>query len=135
MLADHIIEEGTLRRTGDRVSVSVRLPWYRALPLSSITDVELEVDGVPLPHDGITFTVNGRDHRLDDLPPLHTEWWYVLDSARLAGDLPAGWPTADSVAVRVRIGAYIPYLPAGPGFIKIGEQDRKTLVVGQEPAA
>ena len=36
MIADRIIEQGTLIVDGARASVEVRMPWYRALPGSCI---------------------------------------------------------------------------------------------------
>ena len=37
MIPDRIIEQGTLTTAGSRASVEVRLPWYRALPGSSVS--------------------------------------------------------------------------------------------------
>lgn len=130
MLADHIIEQGSLRRRGERLSVDIRLPWYRALPLSSITDVGLEADGVAAPTDSLTLTVNEHTYRLDELPPRFDEMWYVLDSARLEGTIPSN-AAQDDLEIRVEIGVYIPYIPAGPGFIKLTEQDLKRLTVDE----
>lgn len=124
MLPDRIIEPGTLRREGDRISVSVRIPWYRALPLSSITGVEFLVDGVPVDEASLTWTVNGETFTLAELAEHHERWWFVLDSAVLSGAAPE-LEVRDEHEVGVHIGLYIPYLPAGDRVLRIEEQDRK----------
>ena len=49
MIPDRIIEQGTLTTTGDRASVEVRIPWYRALPGSCIAGATLTIDGIAAP--------------------------------------------------------------------------------------
>lgn len=126
MLADSIIEANTLEAANGRVRVSVRMPWYRALPLSSVTGVKFAIDGIPVDSDSIRFTVNGQSYALSDLPERHDLWWYVLDSAVLEGDLPA-LENRDEHEVHVFIGLFIPYLPKADGVRAIGDQDRKTM--------
>lgn len=126
MLADSIIEPGTLEARGDRVSISVRMPWYRALPLSSITNVRVAIDGVPL--ENVTWTVNGDTYTLAELVDRWDQWWYVLDSAVIEGDRPA-LPDQDQHEVHVFIGLFIPYLPKLDGVRAIGDQDRKTMAL------
>ena len=127
MLADQILEQNTLRSTQGRVSVSVRMPWYRALPLSSITAVLLRIDGEEVPHDSIVWrTEEGESYALDELPPRHDRWWFVLDSAVIEGDLPT-LHDREEHEVHVQIGLYIPYVPSADGAPVVIEQDRKTM--------
>ncbi|OPG08980.1 hypothetical protein B1L11_27005 [Microbispora sp. GKU 823] len=126
MMPEQIIEPGTLAARGDRVRLSVRMPWYRALPLSSVADVRWMVDGAQVPRDSITWTVDGRSHRLDDLPARHDLWWYVLDSAELEGDLPALDDRAEH-RVSVTLSLYIPYITTDLGVLRIEEKDAKTM--------
>jgi hypothetical protein len=49
VIPDRIIEQGTLKVSGTRAAVEVRIPWYRALPASCIAGASLSVDGVPAP--------------------------------------------------------------------------------------
>ncbi len=128
MLADSIIEQDTLEARGDRIAVSVRMPWYRALPLSSITNVRFAVDGVTVDPGSITWTVNGDTYTLDELVERHDQWWYVLDSATLEGDRPE-LPDRELHEVHVFIGLFIPYLPKLDGVRAIGDQDRKTMAL------
>ena len=126
MLPEKILEPGSLRQREGRVSVSVRMPWYRALPLSSVTDVSLEVDGVQVPTDSLRWTLQGRSYSLDELPPRHDQWWYVLDSVTVDGELPDLDPETPH-EVHATVGLYIPYIVVGNGTLKIVEHDRKTM--------
>lgn len=130
MMPEQIIEPGTLRRRGDRVAVDVRMPWYRALPLSSVAGVRWSIDDAEVPSDSVTWTVDGDTYRLDELPPRHDRWWYVLDSVHLEGDLPAlpadeGARNEHRVAVTLEL--YIPYITTEFGVLRLEEKDVKSL--------
>ncbi len=129
MMPEQIIEKGSLISRGDRVGLSVRMPWYRALPLSSVADVDWSIDGVSVPRESITWTVDGVTRRLDQLPLRHDEWWYVLDSAHLEGDRPVldGLDDQDEHDVSVSLSLFIPYITTDFGVLKIEEKDTKTM--------
>jgi hypothetical protein len=124
MMPETIIEPGTFSAADGRVQLSVRMPWYRALPLSSIADVDWHVDGVKVPRESITWTVDGRTYRLDELPARHDLWWYVLDSAVISGKLSPG---AGDHEVSVTLALYIPYITTDLGVLKIEESDTKAM--------
>ncbi|MEP6842146.1 MAG: DUF6379 domain-containing protein, partial [Pseudolysinimonas sp.] len=88
MIPDRIIEQGTLTSDGRRAAVEVRLPWYRALPGSCISEVAFAVDGVQAPADSLRWTMNGTEFRLPDLIDATDQWWFPLDSAVVSGDIP-----------------------------------------------
>lgn len=126
MLSERIIEPGTLAVRGARARVRVRMPWYRALPLSSVAEVVWTIDGAEVPRESITWTVDGTTHRLDELPARHDLWWYVLDSAEIEGELPAP-ADRDDHEVSVTLGLYIPYNTTDLGVLRIEEKDTKTM--------
>ncbi|MGW9112203.1 hypothetical protein [Microbacterium sp. NPDC055683] len=87
-------------------SLRVCLPWIRSLPLTSLQDVAVSIDGISAP-----VRVRLGDH--DIAPPdLSAEpgWWFLQDRVTLVGDLVLAG--AREVAVSFRL--LIPYLPAGP---------------------
>lgn len=138
MMRDTIIERGTLRLDGNKLSVNIRMPWYRALPLSSVCDLALDINGVAVDPESIHWLINGTDFAQDELPPLHDQWWFVTDSATLSGNL-----TDEAVAaldldaehdVHAVLGIYIPYIDAGHGTLKVTESDRKTLKIEKSAA-
>jgi Domain of unknown function (DUF6379) len=132
MMPEQIIERGTLVARGDRIRLSVRMPWYRALPLSSVAAVDWSVDGQTVRPESITWTVDGRTHRLDELPPRHDEWWYVLDSAVIEGDRPAVDDRGEH-DVTVTLALYIPYIVTDHGVLRIEEKDTKTMPLETSP--
>lgn len=130
MLAAEIIEANTLRTDGTQVELDVRMPWYRALPLSSIAEVALSIGGQAVDSETVTWTVNGRTHTVPELAELWHENWYVLDSATVAAALPDGLRTEPGVELQVDVALslYIPYLPnAAHGVLRIREQDTKQM--------
>ena len=130
MIPDRILEEGTLKTDGERASVEVRIPWYRALPTSCIADVELRIDGQTAPRESLRWNLNGRDFRLDELPESVDEWWFPTDSAVVSGDLPIGDSKAHDVEVDLHL--YIPYIVTAHGVLLIEEHGRKTMEVAAD---
>lgn len=126
MIPDRIIEQGTLTTDGRRVAVEVRIPWYRALPASCISEVALAVDGVPAPAESLTWTMNGETHRIPELAGRADDWWFPLDSAVVSGDVPVGPGGEHRVDVELKI--HIPYIIIGDGeVLRIEEHDTKTM--------
>ena len=78
-----IVEDNSLRATADGYQVEIRLNWYRSLPLSCVEEVRLSLDGQLVPPEKIRFAINGHEYRLDELPRLGEEFWFVLDPAVL----------------------------------------------------
>jgi hypothetical protein len=109
MLTDQVISDGSLRADQDGFSFDLRMPWYRALPLSSLEGLEVRIDGEEVPTGELRLSLAGKTYALSDLPPLYDEWWYVADPAEVRapkrGGLPAGEHELD-----VTIALRIPYI-------------------------
>jgi len=127
MIADRIIEQGTLTVDGTRVSIEVRMPWYRALPGSCIAGATFTVDGVEAPADSLRWSMNGRSFTFDELVQRTDEWWFPTDSAVLSGELQVAADAAEH-EVSVQLTLYIPYIIIGDGeTLHIEERDTKTM--------
>jgi hypothetical protein len=83
MMVDKLIEPDSLKLTQAGFSVGVRLPWYRTVPLSTVELVSLKVDARSIPADSIRFAINGGEWRLQQLPELVDQQWFVIDTAEL----------------------------------------------------
>ncbi len=124
MIPDRIIEQGTLRTTGDAVAVEVRLPWYRALPASSVSEAGLTIDGVAVPAESLRWEMNGRSRPLAELASDVDDWWFPTDSVVLSGALPVA---EGEHQVEVDLKLYIPYIVTDHGVLRIEEHDAKTM--------
>ena len=140
MMRDLIIERDTLRLDGNTLSVVIRMPWYRALPLSSFCDLGLDVDGVSVDPETIHFLVNGNNYAAAELPPLYDQWWFVADDVVLSGELSdeavASLDLSKEHEVHVVLALYLPYLyfDNGNQILKITEGDRKTMKIEKSAA-
>lgn len=126
MIADRIIEQGTLTVDGTRASVEVRMPWYRALPGSCIAGARLTIDGVEAPAESLRWRMNGREFTFAELADETSEWWFPTDSAVLSGVVPATDAAEHEIGVELTL--YIPYIIIGDGeTLHIEERDTKTM--------
>ena len=60
-----LITDDSLRAHPDGFAVSLTIPWYRSLWLSSVVKLELTVDGEEIPQEDLTFELNGTRYPLD----------------------------------------------------------------------
>lgn len=97
------------RRTTGGAVLDLRLPWYRALPLSTVEVASLRIDGREVPAERMRFELNGRTWRLDEIGEQVKEYWYVTDSAFLHVEDPA--LLADGHVVELTLNLYPPYIP------------------------
>lgn len=132
MISEQMIERSELVLRNGKVSVPVRMPWYRALPMSSVEDMEIQIDGHDIDQASINWTVEGRTYSRAELAESWQNWWFPTDTAYMTGDLPAGFTPGSEATVTIRLGLYIPYINAGAGILKIVEKDSKTLPVRSE---
>ena len=128
MINDRLIEPDSLRVAPGRVSVDVRIPWYRAIPASCIAGVSVSVDGRPLPAESVRFELNDRERRLEEFPALLDESWFTTDALTVSGDLDVPAGAEHDVAVNLKL--YIPYIVTAHGVLMIDEsrEERMTAV-------
>jgi hypothetical protein len=116
MFSRHLIETATLGPSC--LELTVRLNWYRALPLSCVERLELSLDGNPLDPARTRVDVAGLQLRPAELTDHDDTWWRVPDSGRLTVELDAP-PEDGEHLVELLIGTRIPYLvdPAGNAVV------------------
>ncbi|MGO4691252.1 restriction endonuclease subunit R [Glaciibacter sp. 2TAF33] len=113
-----ILRDDALIATADGFEVHLCLPWIRSLPLSSVSWLQLYLDGEECPVE-----VPGGDG-----------WWFVQDrlAVRVRRPLRPGVHT-----VRASFRLLIPYLPGGPDapLELYFEAERRVEAVGDAPWA
>lgn len=129
MLTEQVIEDGSLAATDDAFTFRLRMPWYRALSLSSLEGLEVTLDGVSVPSAELRLSLDAATYRLSDLPPLHDRWWYVADAAEVhapwAGALGEGEHELD-----VTIALRIPYIVESGHPLVMRERCVKRQTIG-----
>ncbi len=119
MLADQVLQSGA-----SSVAIKVRLPWYRALPLSTVEIAQLRIDGREIPPEHIRFEINGVSRKLPDCADQIAEWWYVLDDGLLRVDA-ADLGTGLEHEIDVTLTLYPPYMP---GFAWVTHSTKRLKV-------
>ncbi|THG31651.1 C-glycoside deglycosidase beta subunit domain-containing protein [Naasia lichenicola] len=72
-----LITDDSLRIHPDGYAISLTIPWYRSLWLSSVVKLTLTVDGEEVAQDDIAFELEGTRYRLDDLAAQSEVLWYL----------------------------------------------------------
>jgi Domain of unknown function (DUF6379) len=107
MLTDQVIADRSLDADADGFRFDLRMPWYRALPLSSLEGLDVTIDGEQVPSDSLQLTLGGQTYTLADLPPLYDDWWYVADPISVHAPRPIGRGEHE---LDVTIALRIPYI-------------------------
>lgn len=119
MFENHLIEDGSLTSDERGFAFTLRLNWYRALPLSSI-DLAVRIDGEQVDAGSVTLAVDGETYPLADLPERSERMWFVADGAQIRvrrdGRLAPGTHEL-SVTLRSRI----PYIPTRDAEVLLQE--------------
>jgi hypothetical protein len=131
-LASVLLREDALREHEDGLALSVRLPWYRSLPLSCVEEIEVVLDGEPIPAENLRLVVGGRERRLDELQARHDEEWFVRDPASIL--VPRPVRAGEAHDVRVAIRCRIPYISTAPDT-PLRQVTERALELTVQPAA
>ena len=115
----NILSDNLLHVTEKGFDLAIRLPWYRALPLSTVEVGQVRIDGNSIDPSMIAFEVNGKDYRLNQLAELTGEFWFVLDSAILHIEYPEARRGVE-YDVEALLTLYPPYIPGLP-FPNLGQ--------------
>ncbi|MFE6255943.1 DUF6379 domain-containing protein [Agromyces sp. NPDC057865] len=72
-----LIQDDSLRTHPEGLALSLTLPWYRSLWLSSVSTLGLTVDGEPVDAADLSLELDGVRYALDELPTQHDVLWYL----------------------------------------------------------
>ena len=105
------LREDALTSTSRCFELRLGLPWIRSMPLSSVLDLKVEIDGVPVAPGELAVLLGPRKVPADELQG-EPGWWFVQDRLVLAGlrQLSGG---THHIAVDFQL--LVPYLQARPG--------------------
>lgn len=124
-LTEHALRGATIE-TGVVNRLRVGLPWYRSMPLSTLVEIELLLDGRPVPD--IRLDIDGRALAVGELVTAVDRTWFLQDRQALtwSGDVPA----ADRAEVVLRMRLCLPNI-VGPdgGALQVLQEARADLPV------
>ncbi|WP_457965475.1 DUF6379 domain-containing protein [Arthrobacter sp. D1-29] len=105
------LREDALTATPKGFELRIGLPWIRSMPLSSVLELMVEIDGVPLEASELAVVLDARDVPADSLQGV-SGWWFVQDRLVVS----CRRKLQDGVhAVAVGFQLLVPYLQARPG--------------------
>ncbi|HEY6741318.1 MAG TPA: DUF6379 domain-containing protein, partial [Lapillicoccus sp.] len=74
-----LFAETDVHRHPEGISVSLQLPWYRSLWLSSVSDIAVSVEGREIPTDDLRVELGERTYRVDELADQWDVLWFIQD--------------------------------------------------------
>ncbi|WP_439592921.1 C-glycoside deglycosidase beta subunit domain-containing protein [Microbacterium sp.] len=78
-----LIQDDSLRVHPDGLALSLTLPWYRSLWLSSVGALRVSVDGVDVDQGDLAFELGGSRYGIDQLPAQSEVLWYLQEHPQL----------------------------------------------------
>jgi hypothetical protein len=129
MFDDRLICEDSLKAVGDGFCLQIRPNWYRGVPLSWVSALELKVDGTDIDEDGVTVCVDQRKWPVAELANASDDFWFLSDAATVTvhqGDVVQSGSTHD---VELLLSLWLPYIIVGDDqFLISTDRARKTLI-------
>lgn len=110
-----LIHQDSLRPHPRGLALRLTIPWYRSLWLSSLTSLELTVDGERVPAEDLRFVTDDREYRLDELPEQSETLWFLQQHPLLVArrDEPVALGATHDVVLVGQL--RLPYMQIAPG--------------------
>ncbi len=113
---DTVLNSQSLSATANGLSLALTVPWYRSLWVSSITSIDVSIDGTPVPQDKLSLRINDHTWPMSEVPNQWEELWFMQDRAHLDIDLGAPGKPGDDHEITFHIELRLPYMQIKPGL-------------------
>jgi hypothetical protein len=112
--SDTVLTDESLVQRPDGLGIALTLPWYRSIWLSSVTNIEISFNGVPIPTDDLTVELGDHRFKVAQLPQKWDVLWFMQD--RLIVVVPAGNALANDepLDIQVTVDLRLPYMQIAP---------------------
>ncbi|MET0781925.1 MAG: DUF6379 domain-containing protein, partial [Microbacterium sp.] len=110
-----LIAQDSLRVHPAGFALSLTLPWYRSLWLSSVTSLQLTVDGVEVPAGDLAFELKGVRYSLDELSQQSDVLWYLQEHPLLIATRETPIELGETHEIRLIGQLRLPYMQIAPG--------------------
>ena len=126
---DTVLSDDSLIRRPEGLGIALTVPWYRSLWLSSVSDIQVSVEGREVPRSDLRVELGERSHRVEELADQWDVLWFIQD--RLVVVVPLAEPPAEGqeVDVEVTVDLRLPYMQIAPQvYVTNHASDRRSLV-------
>jgi hypothetical protein len=113
---DTVLSKQSLTATSNGLSLAMTVPWYRSLWVSSVTSINVHVDGVEVPQDKMSFRLNDKSWPMSEVPNQWETLWFMQDRAYLDMDLGKAGVVGEEHEITFHIELRLPYMQIKPGF-------------------
>lgn len=110
-----LIAADSLRPHADGLALSLTIPWYRSLWLSSVSTLRLTLDGEEVPEEDLSFELDGVRFAIADLPAQSETLWYLQAHPLLIVRRDAPIAAGDTHDVVLHGELRLPYMQIAPG--------------------
>ena len=110
-----LITDDSLRVHPEGAALSLTIPWYRSLWLSSVVRLQVTIDGEEVPESDLSFELGGIRYRLDELAAQSEVLWYLQQHPLLIVRRDAPIALGESHEVGIVGELRLPYMQIAPG--------------------
>jgi sugar phosphate isomerase/epimerase len=110
-----LLDDSSLRAHPEGLALSLTIPWYRSLWLSSVSTLELTVDGERIAAGDVSFELDGLRYPLDQLPEQSDVLWYLQAHPLLIVKRTQPVTLGETVDVEIFGELRLPYMQIAPG--------------------
>ncbi|MFM2321691.1 MAG: hypothetical protein RL612_838 [Actinomycetota bacterium] len=113
---DTLLNKKSLAITGNGMSLALTVPWYRSLWVSSVTSINVWIDGAEVAQDKISFRLNDQSWPMSEVPNQWETLWFMQDRAYLDMDLGKPGVAGEDHEITIHVEMRLPYMQIKPGF-------------------
>ncbi|WP_285246673.1 DUF6379 domain-containing protein [Pseudarthrobacter sp. efr-133-R2A-89] len=110
-----LLDQSSLRAHPAGLALSLTLPWYRSLWLSSVTCLRLTIDGEEVPAGDLSLELGGIRYALPDLAAQSETLWYLQDHPLLIAKRATAATLGSRHTVQLIGELRLPYMQIAPG--------------------
>lgn len=128
---DTILVTDSLVARPDGLAIGLKIPWYRSLWVSSVSDVAVAIEGVPVPKESLRAEINGGSYTIEELGEQWDQLWFVRDRLVIVVPVDPAPATGDEVDVEVTLSLRLPYMQIAPMvYVTNHATNHRALVAG-----
>jgi hypothetical protein len=136
-----LLDDSSLRAHPEGLALSLVLPWYRSLWLSSVTSLTLTIDGEQVADEDLSLELGGRRYSLDQLPEQSDVLWYLQEHPLLVARREQPVALGEEHVVELVGQLRLPYMQIAPGqdggpglYVPNHVREHRTLTVTDAPS-